>query len=297
MPQNIDLYPDCFASFLLTLELTDSHERQRLETQLDDYLGAPPNQRHAMLEAAPLLRKFLEVVRALKSLRPEHKAALQPFAEELAGKTGLVLSRGQIFTLIYQNNLWGSNESLSGSGSELKSTSNLRAILPDVLTRYDIHTLLDAPCGDFHWMKELNLSSLLDQYYGVDIVDSLIGENELQYSTERIRFITMDLVTDVPPRVYLIICRHLMMHLTLKESTSILEHFRLSGSRYLLITSSPQVDRNEELSVTGTYRPVNLRIPPFNLEQPLLSLEDKQYPADPTQLVLYELCPSPVSTP
>lgn len=64
---------------------------------------------------------------------------------------------GATFTSIYRNNGWGSLESRSGAGSTLASTANIRRELPGLVERLNIRTLLDAPCGDFNWMKEVAL--------------------------------------------------------------------------------------------------------------------------------------------
>jgi hypothetical protein len=61
-------------------------------------------------------------------------------------------SRERLFTNIYRSNHWGGADSVSGGGSDLEQTSALRAALPGVLQRLGVRTLLDAPCGDFHWM-------------------------------------------------------------------------------------------------------------------------------------------------
>jgi hypothetical protein len=37
---------------------------------------------------------------------------------------------------------------------------------------HDVKSLLDIPCGDFHWMRRVNLQGL--SYVGADIVRELI---------------------------------------------------------------------------------------------------------------------------
>ena len=61
----------------------------------------------------------------------------------------------QVFTNIFKRNWWNNNESRSGWGAELKRTETIRAELHDFVQRHSIQSLLDAPCGDFHWMKLL----------------------------------------------------------------------------------------------------------------------------------------------
>ena len=61
----------------------------------------------------------------------------------------------QRFTWIYQNDYWQSKESVSGTGSTLKYTENLRKELPSLFQKFGIHRVFDAPCGDFNWMSQL----------------------------------------------------------------------------------------------------------------------------------------------
>src|SRR5262245_8322439 len=95
--------------------------------------------------------------------------------------------RRQIFERIYDKNLWGDPESAAGVGSGTAATDSIRLALPDVFARFGIRSLLDAPCGDFHWMK--HVAGSLNRYVGVDIVRDLIDRNERLYATDRIRFL------------------------------------------------------------------------------------------------------------
>lgn len=76
------------------------------------------------------------------------------------------------FKLIYKYNFWSSKESVSGLGSELKNTVNIRKKLPKIFDDFKINKILDAPCGDFNWVS-LILSNKID-YIGGDIVNDLI---------------------------------------------------------------------------------------------------------------------------
>ena len=51
-----------------------------------------------------------------------------------------------------------------------------------MLNQLDAKSMLDIPCGDFHWMKEIELP--LDHYMGADIVKPLIEENQNRYGSE-----------------------------------------------------------------------------------------------------------------
>ena len=90
----------------------------------------------------------------------------------------------KIFTEIKNTNGWGGTESISGPGSNLNMTSSVRLNLNKIIEKYKIKSILDIPCGDFNWMREVDLSNLV--YYGADIVDSLIEENIKKYDGSKI---------------------------------------------------------------------------------------------------------------
>jgi len=77
----------------------------------------------------------------------------------------------KIFTDIYDENRWGDKESRSGPGSTLAQTEAIRSKLPEILEEFHIHSILDIPCGDFNWIKEVNLDSI--SYIGADIVKKI----------------------------------------------------------------------------------------------------------------------------
>ena len=91
------------------------------------------------------------------------------------------------FSEIYKQNLWSSVESGSGEGSEVGYTEPLRDWLVENVPKYDVKQFVDAPCGDFNWMK-LVLPKLDINYVGLDIVSSVIDSNNHLYATSAIKF-------------------------------------------------------------------------------------------------------------
>src|SRR5678816_3876489 len=110
-------------------------------------------------------------------------------------------STSRPFERIYRENLWGSSESRSGTGSSIEPTSALCRELPSLIVRLGVRTLLDAPCGDF-WIRRANLD--LEHYIGVDAVDGLISENRRNHGAHGRTFQVLDLTKEVPPRADLI---------------------------------------------------------------------------------------------
>jgi hypothetical protein len=88
-------------------------------------------------------------------------------------------SAKDVFTEIYKSNLWGSSESISGTGSVKEQTESLINELDKLLKDMNISSILDIPCGDFNWMQKVDLSNI--DYIGADIVEELIENNIKQY--------------------------------------------------------------------------------------------------------------------
>ena len=103
------------------------------------------------------------------------------------------------FQWIYANNYWGNSESLSGSGSTLTYTKNLREKLPELLRQFNIQKVFDAPCGDFNWMKHL-LPNVDIDYVGGDIVKNLIDDLNINYAKKGVSFLCIDLIKDNFPK-------------------------------------------------------------------------------------------------
>jgi hypothetical protein len=180
------------------------------------------------------------------------------------------------FTKTYKFNLWKGKESVSGPGSSIFQTKTIRQEIPLLVERLNVKTMMDAPCGDFHWMSQVNLP--VDLYIGVDIVDELISINDSKYGNSTRKFVSLDITKDTLPQVDLILCRDCLVHLSFADSWLALRNFKRSGSKYLLTTTFPHVKKNRDITTNGTnWRPLNLQLPPYDLPNPLQIIDEK-YP-------------------
>lgn len=176
-----------------------------------------------------------------------------------------------VFSRVYWTNVWGSDETASGAASELSQTTVVREALPSVLRELKADSLLDAPCGDFHWMSHVDLD--LQSYVGVDVVPELIAENEQRYAAAGVEFRTLDITRDLLPRADLILCRDCLVHFSYRNIFRALRNFKRSGSRYLLTTTFPGRSHNVNV-VTGGWRPLNLQLAPFRFPQPIKLIDE-----------------------
>ncbi len=169
----------------------------------------------------------------------------------------------EIFDRIYEKNLWQSSETVSGKGSELIFAQNLLLHLPVVLKKYNVKTVVDAPCGDYNWI--LHLDYRFEKYTGIDIVQKLIEKNK-KYENERVKFFAGDILAYNIPSSDLIFCRDCFIHLTFKQIFKALENFKKSGAGFIMLTSYDNC-RNEDV-LAGQFRKINLLLPPFNFPAP-----------------------------
>jgi SAM-dependent methyltransferase len=181
-------------------------------------------------------------------------------------------STADSFDFIYRTAAWrlDNGQSLSGPGSDLQSTEDLRDILPTVLNGLGVRVLLDAGCGDFNWMKTVELSC---HYIGADIVSSVIQANQAAYGNANRSFVCADIVRDPLPTVDAVICRELLFHLSYEQCFRALENLVKTGARYYFLTSNRGYWLNFDIA-TGDWRELNLEAAPFRLPAPRLAIRD-----------------------
>lgn len=170
-----------------------------------------------------------------------------------------------VFTNVYNESLWWTGETYSGCGSNLHQTQLIRQEIPRIIKKFKIKSMLDIPCGDFHWMRYVTIKI---PYIGADIVKELVIENQNQYGNETRVFIHLDLITDDLPEVDLILCRDCLVHLSYEQIWQALRTIKKSGSKYLLVTSYTNTVTNQDISA-GCWRPLNLMRAPFNFKKPI----------------------------
>jgi hypothetical protein len=151
------------------------------------------------------------------------------------------------FESIYAGALWGSGGGGSGLGSEPSYTLITRYIMEMVIYKYQITSLLDAPCGGIKWTRLL-LAKIFEKipcfkYHGIDVVRDVIKNLTFQFSSvPNIDFSIADL--SFPgiklPFGDLILCRDALQHLAYANIINILENFSKSKSKYLIVGSYPE---------------------------------------------------------
>lgn len=175
-----------------------------------------------------------------------------------------------IFSEIHARNLWGSQESRSGPGSEVSATNNVRAQLPGIVARFGVKRILDAPCGDFNWMRLVQLPPDIS-YVGGDIVRRVIIENRKNHSSSQRQFLVLDILRDSLPAADILICRDCLFHLSYKDILLVLNNFIASDIRLLLTTTHRNGNEFANTDIlTGGCRNIDLFKAPFSLPKEVL---------------------------
>ena len=190
-----------------------------------------------------------------------------------------------VFTEIYHRNQWGSPESVSASGSEMTRTRHLRTELPHLLREFNIRSVLDIPCGDFNWMKEVVANTSVT-YVGGDIVKPLIQQLSDTHSSHNVKFIHLDITKSQLPQADLMICRDCLIHLSYADTRAMLTNFLSSGIPYLLTTTHVNAGtfQNHDIA-TGDFRLIDLYSAPYNFPRDPLAVIDDWVPPDPERTI------------
>jgi hypothetical protein len=164
--------------------------------------------------------------------------------------------------MIYSRNAWGSKESVSGTGSSLAMTESIRVALPSLFHEFDVKSIFDAPCGDFNWMKLVDLQGVT--YIGADIVKPLIKSLGENFSSETISFVEIDITQSTFPKSDLVLNRDCLFHLSYHDILLILMNFIESESKYFLSTSYEKMDNFKNVDIrSGGFRLIDLFASPF----------------------------------
>ena len=178
----------------------------------------------------------------------------------------------EVFKDIQSQNYWEHQESVSGPGSSMEQTAEIRKRLPELFQQLKIKTILDIPCGDFNWMRHIITSDL--KYTGADIVKNLVYTNNSSYQSHNIHFENLDLLIDDLGKFDLIFCRDCLVHLSNVDIKKAINNIVKSGSTYLVTTSFPEEKKNKDIP-TGGWRPLDFEKPPFNFPKAVLLINEK----------------------
>lgn len=192
------------------------------------------------------------------------------------------LGNKSVATLLWQKNC--KRGVPCGYGSKPVNTEKAQLFIQEYIDRFEIKSINDAGCGDFSWMKMIDLDGI--KYAGFDINSEMLKETRKLHP--KIDFFEHDVVNQILPKADLIICRDCLFHLPFESILKALRLFKKSDSKWLIATSHPDKVVNQDLgdmvysSNDGKYynenygfRELNLRLDPINLPKPIDWIDEK----------------------
>ncbi len=195
-----------------------------------------------------------------------------PYFFENKASDGVTFSLDETFRYIYQTNLWGGSDSVSGAGASRIQTQRIETELPELLKKLQVDVILDLPCGDFSWMQFVDLP--VSHYIGADILPEIIAENIKSYASESRQFLKLDLISEPLPKADLLLCRDCFVHLSISDIFAAIDNIKNSQITYLLTTTFPNCEDNQDI-ITGDWRLLNLEKSPFKLPPPLQLINEQ----------------------
>jgi len=184
----------------------------------------------------------------------------------------------EVFTEIYEKQLWGKDESeefYSGSGSHTGDVvdvyvSAVQSFLKNLPYKPNG---VDLGCGDFN--VGMKVRSLCDHYIACDVVRPLIERNKLFHKDLDVDFICLDICDDILPSGDVVFVRQVFQHLSNQQILSVVS--KLSIYKYLILSEGLPPNRN---FIANIDKPIGdgircfrgeddsgivLTLPPFNL--------------------------------
>tara|TARA_R100000152_G_C6770525_1_gene196737 strand:+ start:342 stop:1055 length:714 start_codon:yes stop_codon:yes gene_type:complete len=181
----------------------------------------------------------------------------------------------ELFNFCCENHLWelgaveqGLEESMSGIGSHKAYTRKFVKNLNLIIKENGIKTLFDASCGDWNWMKDVDLDGV--EYVGNDISSYAIKHNKERYGhIENVQFVFGDCaehLKDKPDNFYdLCVLRHTLEHLTLQHGIDIVLQIKRTCKRAIITSGGIEEYTNHPDFICDGVgsRPISLDVHPF----------------------------------
>lgn len=166
----------------------------------------------------------------------------------------------------FHANRASSEECMSGYLSDLANTAALRKSFEAILKDYDIKTVFDAGCGDYHWIKNVPGMEKVE-YTGVDLIEEVIEANKKKTAgNANVRFVVADLANPdyVMDKAYdLVILRDVVQFQPLRDSLQMMKTIEKSGSKYIFTTFHRGTKFNNDAGYNGNMF-ADVMISPFN---------------------------------
>jgi len=175
-------------------------------------------------------------------------------------------------------------ETYSGPGSLIKNTKNLINELSLFIKEKDIKSIVDCPCGDFNYMKQVNLRFV--EYKGFDISENAIKICK-KYTNVNISFDVLDATSQELPQADLIICKDLFLHLSFKDIFAVLANIK-DKCKYFAVSryNKNTVNKDQESGLAS--REIDIKNAPFNFNKEIIKIIKYSNETPHCELVIFK---------
>ena len=149
----------------------------------------------------------------------------------------------------------------SGAGSQLAFVRDYIVFLEKFVRYNNIQSVVDFGCGDWAFSKYIDWGGAT--YLGIDCVASVVAKNSAQYANAQTQFKLVEFGDYSIPPCDLLIAKDVLQHLPFAAIHRFLAAVHASNIRFALLTND-WAAANENDTAPGSYRPVNVSMPPFN---------------------------------
>ncbi len=183
----------------------------------------------------------------------------------------------QIFTNLYENKIWGDNESSeyngsSGAGSVIDyNKDSYIPFLKNFITKNNIKSVVDLGCGDFICGK-LIYDDLDVSYTGYDTYKKVIDYNSKQYSFPKYSFIHLDFCNNKENIINgeLCILKDVIQHWSLANIYKFLDYIvECKKFKYILICNCCNQKQDDTDIQDGDGRPLSCDYLPCKKYNPI----------------------------
>jgi SAM-dependent methyltransferase len=177
----------------------------------------------------------------------------------------------EAFTNIYKHSAWQVTDDSpkSGYGSNVSFCSEYISFVSEFIKKNDIKSVLDLGCGDWTFSQLIDWRDI--EYVGIDVVESVISENQKVHGDHNRKFYQMELADALDyfsEGVDLILCKDVLQHLSYQYVQSIVP--KLEKANHLLITNDIHSDAKtfehdmKSDFITGHWHLLDLSKEPFS---------------------------------
>ena len=183
----------------------------------------------------------------------------------------------QVFTDVYQKNIWGDNSNAeydgsSGEGSNIDyNINNYIPFLKQWIINNNIKNIVDLGCGDFKCGK-LIYDDIDVKYTGYDAYKKIINYHSTQYSLPKYSFIHLDFFNYKENIITgdLCILKDVIQHWSLDHIYNFLDYLVESKKfKYILICNCCHQKQDNTDIIDGNFRPLNCEYLPLKKYNPI----------------------------